>query len=101
MSASAIPIKVRILSSHGGVRPRCAGWRSPRRFLEVAKIGRRLALLDGHQVAVSAHPIGLLADMDHGLALGTDVLGPDRPPGLLATVFLVHGPCPRERIVDH
>src|SRR4029453_10108551 len=66
------------------------------RLLEMSKIGRRLTLLDRHQMAVAAEPIGLLADMDHGLALRTDVLGPMRPLFLHAAEFLVDRPRPRQ-----
>src|SRR5258708_9691902 len=60
------------------------------RLLEIFQIRGRLVLLGGHQVAIRAQEIVLLADGDMVIVLGTVVLVPDRI--VLATVLLGHRP---------
>src|SRR5262245_62479229 len=90
----------------GGPRSRCqfapaSGiLRSPllSRLIEIFQVGSRLILPSGHQVAVLADVIILLADRDVMVALGADILEPDRlafPP-----VVLGHGTRAGQRVVD-
>src|SRR5262245_188544 len=65
--------------------------------LEILQVGRLLALLAGHDGAVTAEVIDLVADGDPGLTLRAIVLGP--PHSLLALEGLHHGPRPRQRAV--
>src|SRR5579871_4721865 len=67
---------------------------------EVAQIRWRLVLLGGHQQAVAAEVIDLLADADVNVALAADLMAePDRSLGLHAPVRLVDDPRPRQRVI--
>src|SRR5260370_39003338 len=68
------------------------------RLLEVFQIRGWLVLLGGHQIAVRAQEIVLLADGDVVIVLGTIVLVPDRI--VLAAKLLGHRPRAGQRIVD-
>src|ERR1700704_2446214 len=68
------------------------------RSLEILQIRRRLVLFHGHDEAVAAAEIDLLADGDVGLPLDAIILV---PPDLgLALEGLQHRPRSRQRIVD-
>src|ERR1700681_703263 len=71
-------------------------------LVEVTQIRRRLVLAGRHQNAVAAEEIDLLVDRDQAAALRAIGLVPF---GMLvigvAQIFLVHGPRPRQRMVDH
>ena len=66
--------------------------------LEVGQIGRLLAFLCRHQLAVRPEKVVLLLDGHMVIVLGAIVLEPDRA-GVAAEVFQ-HRPRPGERIVD-
>jgi hypothetical protein len=70
------------------------------RLFEISQIRRRLVLLGGHQVAVSAEEIALLADFDITVALGTDFLDPFRPFDRHTSICLGDRPWTRQRVVD-
>src|ERR1700722_1212868 len=68
---------------------------------EVPQIRRRLIFFDRHRIAVSAHIIVFLADVDVSVVLGTDLLGPPGRPGLLvARVILDNRPRTRIGVID-
>src|SRR5262245_10990058 len=69
-------------------------------WLEVAQIRRRLIFLGRHQEPIGAQHVALPADLDMGIALGTDALAPDRARVLHAAIFLDRAPRARERIVE-
>src|SRR5580704_4809292 len=60
------------------------------RLIEVAQVGRLLALLGRHQHALTALEIHIVADEHQSAALHAHVLGPDRELGAVAPVFLRH-----------
>src|ERR1700680_3820206 len=66
--------------------------------LEVSQIGRRLVLAGGHEVAVAAAIVGLLADLDQLLVARAIIFLPDR--GRVAPVGLQNRPGTRIGIVD-
>src|SRR5437899_5349417 len=67
------------------------------RGAEIAQIRRLLAFAGGHQVAVAAEKIILLANDNVHVALGAVVL---RPPHIaVATITFHDGPRPRQRAV--
>src|SRR5215467_1101288 len=70
------------------------------RWREILEIRRPLVLLGRHQQTVGAEEVALPADLDMGIALGTDALAPDRTRVLHAAIFLDRGPRARERIVE-
>src|SRR5438132_9876837 len=72
--------------------------RSVSRGVEVAQVRRLLALLRGHQIAVGAHKVVLLADHDVIIVLGAEVLVPFGI--LLAPIVLHHFPWFGQRVVD-
>src|ERR1700730_1281359 len=78
------------------------GWPAPPRLLprlvEIPQIGRGLALLGGHELAVAAHEVGFLADEDILIALDADVLHPDRI--ALAVIAPRDGPGARQGVID-
>src|SRR4051794_19442755 len=49
-----------------------------RRLLEISEIRRRLVFPGGHQVAVGAEEIVVLAELDVLVVLDTDLFAPDR-----------------------
>jgi hypothetical protein len=71
-------------------------------LFEIPQIRRRLVLLRRHQQAFGAQVVGLLADADMDIVLGTDVLAPpDRLVGdesvigpLEQSTFASYGPPP-------
>src|ERR1700722_12002674 len=70
------------------------------RPIEVGQVRRLLVFLGGHQTAVRALEIHVVADEDQPAALHAHVLGPDRIFGLIAAVLFCHRPWPRQRMVD-
>src|SRR5260370_25669539 len=70
-------------------------------LLEISQIRRRLVLLGGHQIAVRAQHIALVADVDELLTLGAYILDPDRPRICVAAVGLVHRPRTPQSTIDH
>src|SRR5215470_7945686 len=68
---------------------------------EVAQIRRRLILLGGHQVAVGAHEIVLIANDDDGVVGIANRLGPNRTRVRVAPKGLVDAPRPRQGVVEH
>src|SRR5262245_7438324 len=73
---------------------------SPLRLLEIRQIRRRLILPGRHQLAVTAKVVVLLADEHMGVALGADVVFPDRTRIRFAVGSLLLGIGPRQRVVD-
>src|SRR5262245_28286179 len=71
---------------------------SLRGLLEVAQVRRLLAFARRHQVAFPAQEVVFGADTQNTVALGADVLRPHREFGLVAAVFFMHRPRPRQRI---
>src|SRR5450631_3944751 len=71
------------------------------RSLEIFQVGRRLALSGGHQIAVGAQEIVLLADDQLVVALGAISLGPARTRILAAPKGLVHAPRPGQGMIEH
>src|SRR5215467_8900383 len=69
------------------------------RRLEIFQIRRRLILRCGHDGAVRALEIGLIADLDHALAVAS-VLGPFRIFVRQAAIGLEHRPWAREGMID-
>src|ERR1700722_9367299 len=67
-------------------------------LIEVAQIGRRLALLERHQIAVGAQIIAVLADLHMLVADRADVVDPDRR--LLQTIGLVNRPRAGQGMVE-
>src|SRR5262249_38231343 len=59
-----------------------------RRLREKPQVRRRLALLHGHQVAILAHVIGILADLDHRFVFRADRGLPHRPRPRIAARLL-------------
>src|SRR5262252_581080 len=70
------------------------------RWREILEVRRPLVLLGRHQEAVGAEEVSLTADLDMGVALGTNALAPDRTRVLHAAIFLDRGPGACERIVE-
>src|SRR5258708_26570305 len=66
---------------------------------EIASIRRLLALARGHQEAVGAQEIVLLADRHVAIALRADELGPIGPRIGIADVAAGYGPGARQRMV--
>ena len=60
-------------------QPRGAARRSLAGFIEIPQFRRRLVGLGGHQVAVRAHHVGLVADHHVRVVLGTVDGNPVRP----------------------
>src|SRR5947209_15171132 len=83
---------------HADARARPPHWTSAlgwlRRLLEISQIRRWLVLLDRHQQAVGADRVGLPADRDDHVALGTAADDPARTRIGAVHVFLVHRPGP-------
>lgn len=69
-----------------------------RRFFEKFQIRRRLILARGHQVAVIAHEVALLPDIDMMVILDAEVLGPQHFGG--ATVAPGHRPWTGQGMVE-
>src|ERR1700722_20709985 len=69
------------------------------RLLEIFQIGRRLILPGRHQIAVRTQHIALAPDVDELLALGANILDPDRPRIGVAAIGLIHGPRPRQSMI--
>src|SRR5262249_17187706 len=81
-----------------------AGPRPPLQLLlclaEIAQNGWCLALARRHHVAIRAQQVGVVADHDVAVALGTDDLAPDRPRIGIAAVAPDHRPRTRQGIVN-
>src|SRR5581483_11166926 len=71
---------------------------SLRLVLEIGQVRRRLAFAGGHQLAVAAEVVLLLADPYLVLILAADGLHPVRG---LVPIGAQHRPWPRERMVEH
>ncbi len=71
------------------------------RLLEIPQIRRRLVLPGGHQQAVRAQVVVLLADDDIHVALGAENLAPVRTRIRVAPKGLVDAPGPRQGVVEH
>src|SRR6516165_2890185 len=82
--------------------PRPATISSLGRLFEISHVRWWLVLADRHQQSVSAHEIACPADSDQRArhAFGTAILGPARPRIGVVAIFLVHGPRPRQRMID-
>src|SRR5579859_2203359 len=72
-----------------------------RLLLEISQIRRGLVLLDRHQEAVGAECVFLPADTDQHAAFTAIAYYPARTRIGAVHVLLVHGPGPRQRMVDH
>src|SRR5215469_3148658 len=70
-------------------------------LLEVAQIGRRLVLLQRHEIAVLALIVRIPADADHGIVFSADRRLPHRARIGHAAGLLGDGPGPRQRAVDY
>src|SRR6516164_9879415 len=69
------------------------------RRLEILQVRRRLVIAGGHEVAVSAEEVVLLADDDLIVALHARALVPFRPWIGVAAKRLVDAPWPRQSVV--
>src|ERR1700730_18142809 len=70
-------------------------------LLEIAQIGRRLVLHGGHQEAVAAEEINLVADADMSISFAASrAAEPSRLVGRAAPVGCVHQPRPSQGMVD-
>src|SRR5262245_28646967 len=96
-SDSSLALRCRKGAIHPIIRsPRRRGRAASRRLLllrlvEISQIRRRLILLRGHQVAIGAQEIILLADDHMMVVLGTNRLAPDRVFFCIAKVLVGDG----------
>src|SRR6202023_1704527 len=71
------------------------------RLLEIPRVGRLLALARGHQQAVGAQEIVLLADGHVAVAFRADEFGPIGPRVGIADIGPGHRPRPRQGMIKH
>src|SRR5437016_14600046 len=71
------------------------------RLIEIPRVWRRLVLPGGHQVAIRAQEIGVVADADHGVVFRASFGAPERPGFWVATGLLGDRPRSRQRLVYH
>src|SRR6266702_4940775 len=71
------------------------------RLIEIPRVWRRLVLPGGHQVAIRAQEIGVVADADHGVVFRASFGAPERPGFWVATGLLGDRPRSRQRMVEH
>src|SRR5262245_14289583 len=98
MSKAAIKADVLITGQSSSVvmlTPSLAGAR------EISEVGRLLSLLGGHQQAVAADHVVLLADLHVVVALAAYGLNPQRLRIGIAAIGLAHRPWPGQGIVDY
>src|SRR5712671_2427019 len=68
-------------------------------LIEIGQVRRRLVWARGHQLAIRAQEVRIVADLDHGVIVGADVGPPER------TLRIAGGlppdrPRPRQRVVE-
>src|SRR5580704_1381867 len=86
-------------SSFAALAARC-GLLSLRSAIEISQIWRRLVLADRHQQPVGTREVILPADDDHRVVLSAVKLDPVRTRIAIVHIFFVHGPRPRQGMVD-
>src|SRR5436305_4405300 len=91
----------RRVRARAGARRRHAAGAPLMRLLEIFQVGRLLALLGGHQAAVGAQEIVLLADDQLVVAFRAIGFGPVRVRILVAPKGLVHAPGPGQGVIEH
>jgi hypothetical protein len=71
------------------------------RSIEILQIRRRLILARGHQRAIRAQEVVVLAEYDLCVVLAAIILGPVRTRIRIEDVSFVYGPRPRKGVVNY